>query len=206
MSNGPLVSIVDDDPAFLDSISVLIRSMALEARAYSSDEDFRAGFRQDRPGCLLLDVCLPSVGGLAIHERLQRLPLRPPTIFLSGRPELSKVQSAFRQGALDFLCKSCAEFELREAVQRAIAVDLARREAYHQQEAILTRFAALSAAERNVLQLVLEGFPNKGIAAQLGVSRRAVEDRRARLMRKLGVGSLPELVRFAVSAEFARSA
>jgi RNA polymerase sigma factor (sigma-70 family) len=85
-------------------------------------------------------------------------------------------------------------------------VDAERREAYGKREAVQARFAALNAAERNVLQLVLEGTPNKGIAAQLGVSRRTVEDRRARLMRKLGVGSLPELVRCAIGAGFARSA
>ena len=203
MLNNPVVSIIDDDPAFRDSLSVLIISMGLDVRPYGSWEDFQLGFDQSEHGCILLDVRMPNISGLAVQEKLKHYPLCPPVIMLTGHAEVPIALKAFRNGALDFLQKTFDEFELRDAIQRAIATDAQFRSEHRRREQLAARLALLSQAERKVLDLVVEGHPNKKIAATLEVSRRAVEDRRARLMQKLRVDSLPELVKFAVSAGIA---
>jgi len=198
--NDTVVSIIDDDPAFRDSLSILILSMDLQVRAYASYDEFQLDFDQRVPGCILLDVRMPNISGFAVQEKLKQFPLCPPVIMLTGHAEVPVALKAFRSGALDFLQKTFDEFELRDAIQRAIALDAERRAEYHRREQLAARLALLSQAERKVLDLVVEGHPNKKIAATLEVSRRAVEDRRARLMQKLHVDNLPELVKFAVSA------
>lgn len=200
MSHEPTVTIVDDDPAFRESLSLLIQSMGLESRTYGDYQAFLDEFDQNRSGCILLDVRMPNMSGLALQERLKQYSLCPPIIMLTGHAEVPIALKAFRQGALDFLQKSFEEFELRDAIQKAIALDAERRAAERRREALSARLALLSQAERRVLDLVVEGHPNKKIAATLEVSRRAVEDRRARLMQKLRVENLPELVKFAVGA------
>lgn len=200
MSHEPTVTIVDDDSAFRESLSLLILSMGLESRTYGDYQTFLDEFDQHRAGCILLDVRMPNMSGLALQERLKQYPLCPPIIMLTGHAEVPIALKAFRQGALDFLQKSFEEFELRDAIQKAIALDAERRAVERHREALSSRLALLSQAERRVLDLVVEGHPNKKIAATLEVSRRAVEDRRARLMQKLRVENLPELVKFAVCA------
>jgi len=204
--NQSVVSIIDDDPAFRDSLCVLVLSLDLQVRAYGSYDEFQLDFDQRVPGCILLDVRMPNISGLAVQEKLKQYPLCPPIIMLTGHAEVPVALKAFRSGALDFLQKTFDEFELRDAIQRAIALDAERRAEHHRREQLASRLALLSQAERKVLDLVVEGHPNKKIAAALEVSRRAVEDRRARLMQKLRVDSLPDLVKFAVSAGIAASA
>lgn len=200
MLTDTVVSIIDDDPTFRDSLSLLVLSMDLQVRAYGSYEEFQLGFDQHQPGCILLDVRMPHISGLAVQEKLKQYPLCPPIIMLTGHAEVPIALKAFRQGACDFLQKTFDEFELRDAIQRAIALDDQRRAEHRRRQQLATRLALLSSAERKVLDLVVEGHPNKKIAATLEVSRRAVEDRRARLMQKLRVDNLPELVKFAVGA------
>lgn len=200
MSTDPTVIIVDDDQAFRDSLSLLIISMGLQVKRYGAYDEFLVDFDQNRAGCILLDVRMPNMSGLALQEKLKQYPLCPPIIMLTGHAEVPIALKAFRQGAHDFLQKSCEEFELRDSIQRAIAIDATRRDEHRRRETMSSRLALLSQAERKVLDLVIEGHPNKKIASTLEVSRRAVEDRRARLMQKLRVENLPELVKFAVSA------
>ncbi|MCE9604877.1 MAG: response regulator [Planctomycetia bacterium] len=205
MLNEATVFIVDDDPAFLDSLSLLILSMGLQVKTFGSYETFIEAFDQTQAGCIILDVRMPNMSGLAMQEKLKQYPLCPPIVILTGHAEVPVALRAFRQGALDFLQKTFEEFELRDVIQRAIALDTERRAAHGRREAMSSRLALLSQAERQVLNLVIEGHPNKKIASTLEVSRRAVEDRRARLMQKLRVDNLPELVKFAVSAGIAAS-
>lgn len=203
MLNDAVVFIIDDDPAFRDSLSALILSMGLEVRAYGSYDEFQLEFDERQAGCILLDVRMPNISGLAVQEKLKQYPLCPPIIVLTGHAEVPVALKAFRGGALDFLQKTFEEYELRDSIQRAVALDAERRIAHRRREQVAARLALLSQAERMVLDLVVEGHPNKKIAATLEVSRRAVEDRRARLMQKLHVDNLPDLVKFAVSAGIA---
>lgn len=200
MSTEPLVFIVDDDAAFRESLSVLILSMGLRSKTYASGEEFLRCFDETQPGCLILDVRMPQISGLALQEKLSKFPLCPPIIVLTGHAEVPTALRAIKQGAVEFLQKTFTESELREAVQRAISLDTERRQSYLRRSALLERFALLSKPERQVLDLVLAGYPNKRIASALEVSQRAVEDRRARVMQKLNVDTLPDLVRLAIEA------
>jgi len=200
MNAEPTVQIVDDDPAFRESLAVLMLSMGLRSKTFASGDELLQQFDENLPGCLIIDVRMPHLSGLALQERLAKFPLCPPVIILTGHAEVPTALRALKQGALEFLQKTFSEGELREAVQRAVALDAERRAAHRARSARRRRLALLSTAERQVLELVLAGYPNKRIASNLGVSQRAVEDRRARIMQKLEVDTLPDLVRFAIEA------
>jgi FixJ family two-component response regulator len=198
MSAEPTVFIVDDDPAFRESLAVLMLSMGLRSKAFSGGEEFLKTFDETQPGCIVLDIRMPQQSGLAVQEKLARYPLCPPIIVVTGHAELPVALRALKQGAVEFLQKTCTEGELRETVQRAIALDSDRRAEKNRKAAKQKQLDELSRPEREVLEQVLAGDPNKRIASKLGVSQRAVEDRRARIMRKLEVDTLPALVRFAI--------
>ncbi len=200
MSSAPTVFIVDDDPGFRESLSVLILSMGHKSKTYSSADEFLKSFDENLPGCIILDVRMPQVSGLALQEKLNKFSLCPPVIILTGHAEVPTALRALKQGAVEFLQKTFSESELHEAVQRAIAIDTERRSAHAKRRSLQQRLELLSRPERQVLDLVLAGYPNKRIASSLGVSQRAVEDRRARVMQKLNVDTLPDLVRLAVEA------
>jgi len=200
MNFEPTVFIVDDDGAFRESLSVLMLSMGYPSATFASGEEFLAQFDADRPGCIILDVRMPNQSGLAVQEKLMKFPLCPPVIVLTGHAEVPLALRALRQGAVEFLQKTFTEGELREAVQRAIALDVENRKAHRRKVEVAEKLAQLSHPEREVLALVLAGHPNKRIASMLGISQRAVEDRRARVMKKVDAESLPELVRFAIEA------
>jgi FixJ family two-component response regulator len=200
MTREVTISIVDDDMAYLDSISVLIRSMGMKTRTYSSADTFLKEFEPAVPGCVILDVRMPAMGGLALQELLSKYPQCPPIIILTGHAEVPTALRAIRQGAIDFLQKTFSESELYDAIHRALAKDAVDREQFYRSQTLVERFGRLTAAENDVLQRVLRGETNKRIAAALGISRRAVEDRRARMMQKLEVGNVADLVRLAIEA------
>jgi FixJ family two-component response regulator len=200
MTLEPTVFIVDDDPAFLESLSLLITSLGLKAKTFPSPEAYLQAFDPEAPGCLILDVRMPKMSGLAMQESLSKLPVCPAIIIMTGHAEVPTALRAMRQGAVDFLQKTFSEAELVEAIQRAISQDAATRAAYGHQQSLSARFALLSEAERQVLTMVLRGSANKTIASSLQISRRTVEDRRARMMEKLQVETLADLVRLAIEA------
>jgi two-component system, LuxR family, response regulator FixJ len=200
MSSEPTVFIVDDDGAFRESLSVLILSMGYPSETYASGEAFLAAFDENRPGCIILDVRMPNESGLAVQEKLTKFPLCPPVIILTGHAEVPLALRAMRQGAIEFLQKTFTEGELREAIQRAMTLDADNRKAHARKREVAEKLALLARPELDVLELVLAGHPNKNIASILNISQRAVEDRRSRVMKKVEVESLPELVRFAIEA------
>ena len=200
MNDQPTVFIVDDDPAFAESLAILVSSMNLKAELFSSADEFLQQFDPDAPGCLILDVRMPQMSGLALQETLNKLPLCPAIIVMTGYAEVPTALRAMRQGAVDFLQKTFSESELCDAIQRAIAQDKATRVSFQRRSKVDALFSQLSPAERQVLEYVLRGEPNKRIASALGISRRTVEDRRARVMQKLEVESLADLVRLAIEA------
>lgn len=198
MSTEPTVFIIDDDPAFRESLAVLMLSMGLKSRTFSGGDDFLKSFDESLPGCIIMDVRMPQQSGLAIQEKLVKHPLCPPIIIVTGHAEVPVALRALKQGAVEFLQKTFTEGELREAVQRAIALDAESRLEKMRKAQKKKLLDELSRPEREVLERVLAGDPNKRIAVKLGVSQRAVEDRRARIMKKLDVDTLPDLVRFAI--------
>lgn len=197
---APTVFIVDDDLAFSESLDLLIRSFGLQTAAYSAADEFIENFDPDAPGCVILDVRMPGRSGLDLQEELAKRELCPPIIIMTGFAEVPVALRAMRQGAVEFLQKTFSESELLDAINRAVAVDAENRRLYARRRQLNDLMARLTPPEQDVLDLMLAGKPNKAIASALGVSVRTVEDRRARIMKKLAVDTLAELVRLAVEA------
>lgn len=202
MSNEPVAFIVDDDLAFSESLSMLLSSMGVTSRTFVSPVEYLAQFDPEVPGVLLLDVRMPMMSGLVLQQKLISMPICPSIVFLTDYAEFPIALRAMQQGAVDFLQKTASESELYDAIQRGIAHDAAKRAKYRKQRELEQLFAELNNPEKEVLEHVLRGVPNKQIASLLGVSRRTVEDRRARIMQKLRVESLAGLVRLAMEARF----
>jgi two-component system response regulator FixJ len=200
MNTEPTVFIVDDDPAIADSLAVSASSMHLKTRLFPSPEEYLNQFDPQLPGCLILNVRMPKKSGLALQEKLAQLPLCPAIIVLTAYAEAPTALRAIRQEAVDFLPKTFSQSELCEAIRRAISRDAANRATFRRRDEVASRLAKLSDAEKQVLEQVLLGVPNKRIATLLEISRRTVEDRRARVMQKLEVDSLADLVRLAIEA------
>ena len=201
----PIVQIVDDDPDMRDSLAFVLESAGLETRAYGDADEFRYACLRNRPGCLLFDVCLPRSSGLDLYDELAAQGWRTPVIFMTAYADVPTAVRALKGGAMEFLEKPFDRGMLLERVRSAIACDAARRAAADQRSATASRLARLTAREREVLEMVLAGMPNKGIAGRLEVTERAVELGRARLLKKLNVRSTVELIRlvthFEASAE-----
>lgn len=202
MSKVPVVFIIDDDLAFAESLSKIVATMGFESHCFDSPIEFSNQFDSEVPGVLLLADRMSDMSGLSVLERLNSRPLRPAVIFLTAHPDIHSALQAMRHGAIDYLQKSCSEAELYEAIQRGFAHDAANRAVYTQRRETALRFAKLNQPEKEVLEYVLKGMVNKQIATLLGISRRTVEDRRARIVRKLGVESFAQLVALATVAGF----
>jgi two-component system, LuxR family, response regulator FixJ len=200
MNNEPLITIIDDDEAYRDSLVLLIGSFGYRAASYPSAEEFLRAWDHQIPGCLIIDVRMPETNGLALQRQLSVRSLAPSIIIMSGNAEIPDVVRAMHQGAVDFLLKTSTDAEFLDAIHRALKRDQANRDDHARRVSIQQRFLLLSPCEMEVLYLVLKGMANKNIAAKLQVSPRTVEDRRARIMNKLQVESVPALVSVAICA------
>jgi RNA polymerase sigma factor (sigma-70 family) len=203
----PTIFVIDDDQPFVQSLATLVKSMGLCCQLFSSGHEFLDQFDPALPGCLVLELRTAGLSGLEIQERLSREPIAPPLIFVTAHADLATALRAQRLGAIDFLQKqSFSENELWESIHNAISHDRDNRRAFERQQTIQSLLAQLTTGERQILHFLLAGKSNQRIADALGVSRRAVESRRARLMRKLYVTTLPDLVRFGIEAGLYRAA
>jgi len=197
----PTVHLVDDDPMVRNALSRLLLSHAYRVRTYADAEEFLASFDGAAPGCLLLDVWMPGTGGLQLRSRLLAEGHCPPTIFMSGLRDIPTCAGAMRGGAIHFLTKPIDEAELLPAVEEAIRLDGARRDALQHRTAVADRWANLTPREREVLEHVMRGRLNKQIAADLGTAEKTVKVHRARAMEKMGVRSVAELVKMVERAD-----
>jgi two-component system, LuxR family, response regulator FixJ len=200
MNLEPLITIVDDDDAFRSSLALLVNSFGFRVATFSSANEFLAAYDPQVPGCVIIDVRMPEVNGLSLQQNLAMRSLQPAIIIMTAYAEVPVAVRAMHQGAVDFLQKTCPDTELLDAIRRALERDQTNRADHAKLVSVQERLALLSAPEREVLNLVLQGKANKNIAAKLGVSPRTVEDRRARIMHKLKVESVPELVSLAILA------
>jgi RNA polymerase sigma factor (sigma-70 family) len=199
MSESSTVFIIDDDEAVRDSLSWLMRSAGLRAETFDSADDFLSGYTKDRPGCLILDIRMPGMNGLELQSVLQGRGFRLPIIIISGHADVPMAVRALKAGAFDFIEKPFNDELLLDLVQRAIAQDQERRESMAEVNELRSRMDSLTPREREVLELVVAGAPNKQISSELGVSLKTVEAHRARVMEKLQADSLSHLVRMAVA-------
>jgi FixJ family two-component response regulator len=194
MESEPVVFIVDDDASVRKSLERLVRSVGLRGETFASAPEFLQRASADGPSCLVLDVRMPEVSGLALQERLAAAGHRIPIIFITGHGDITMSVRAMKAGAVDFLLKPFNDQDLLETIQEAIARDRQAREEWAVLQDIQRRVALLTLRERDVLALVASGLLNKQIAAELGMSEKTVKAHRAQVMQKMQVSSLAQLV------------
>jgi FixJ family two-component response regulator len=201
MMQNPTVYIVDDDPDMRESLRWLMKTVGLHVATFPSAADFLRDFVPGGPGCLVVDVRMPGTSGLDLFEELIARGLSVPVIFITAYADVPMAIRAMKSGAVEFVEKPFNRQTLLEKVQRAIKDDVERRRLLADREATHARFRRLTEKERAVLDLIKAGQPNKAIASTLDITSRAVELRRASLMKKLGVRSLVELLRLTIAHE-----
>ena len=188
------VFIVDDDEAMRDSLAWLLESNALRVRSFESAEAFLDAYREDMAGCLVLDVRMPGMSGLELHERLQGSRSTLPIIFVTGHGDVPMAVSALKKGATDFIEKPFNNKEILGLIEQCLAANREQLSQRRHHADIGRRIAALTPREREVMELIAAGRLNKQIADELGISIKTVEVHRARVMDKMEVRSLAELV------------
>lgn len=197
--DDPLVCVVDDDDAVRLSMSLLIETLGLPVQSFASALEMLSDEEVLRQAhCLVLDVRMPGLSGVGLQERLGRLGHTLPIIFVSAHGDVPMVARAMREGAFDFLQKPFNEQALLDRVQEAVQFAAAQRAARARLAEIQARIDSLTARESEVMAGMVAGRLNKQIAEGLGISIKTVEQHRARVMEKLQVDSLAELVRLVV--------
>ncbi len=196
------VYIVDDDSSVREALAWLLRSRRLPSELYDSAEDFDArvsqGFVVSTPSCVLLDVRMAGMSGLAMFEKLISYGLLPtlPVIFLTGHADVPTAVAAVKRGAFDFCEKPFSDNALVDRIEQALSLSAAALAQHNASSSIQARLASLTDREKAVMQLVINGLPNKLVADQLDISVRTVEVHRARVFDKMGVKSAVELTNF----------
>jgi FixJ family two-component response regulator len=195
MTDEATVFIVDDDDEVREAIGLLMESVGLPSERFDSAWSYLARFDPERPGCLLLDVRMRQMSGLELQERLAGEPLHPPIIMITGHGDVPMAVRAVKNGAVDFIEKPFNDQALLDAVHRAIEIDAEQRGHARELASIRERMERLTKRECEVLEQIVAGKRNKVIAADLGISQSTVEAHRAKVMEKLEVRSLSELMR-----------
>jgi RNA polymerase sigma factor (sigma-70 family) len=192
----PVVFVVDDDVSVRESLELLILSAGWQVETFASAEEFLARSRIEGPSCLVLDVTLPALNGLDLQKRIIDR-ADTPIIFITGYGDVPSSVQAMKAGAVEFLTKPFSDEVLRNAI--GLAVERSRAALAHETESRAFRdcYASLTPREREIMALVVSGLLNKQIAAELGISEITVKAHRGRVMRKMRVGSLADLVRVA---------
>ncbi len=201
MQTESTIFIIDDDPAVRQALTVLVRSMRLQAEAYASAQEFLDAFDAARPGCLLVDVRMPGISGLGLLEQFNHEDILLPAIVMSAYGDVPMVVRAMKAGALNFLEKPCRDQQLWEAIQEALKWDNQHRQSLALRLKVRDRLQHLTSGEHDVLRLLIDGKSNKTIAAELNLSVRTIEVRRAKLMKKMRADSLAKLIRLALAAD-----
>ena len=196
----PTVFIVDDDAAIRFAMQALMDSVNLDHEIFSSADEFLDRVTEQRPGCLVLDIRMPGLGGLELQEELIKRGNTLPIIFITGHGDVPMAVEAMQKGAVDFIQKPFRDQELLDRIREALATDEERREEQQQHAEVTERLNRLTNREREVFDLVVTGKPNKVIAYELGVSQRTVEIHRARVMEKMQARSLADLVKMHMTA------
>jgi FixJ family two-component response regulator len=189
------VFLVDDEPAVVKAMSRLLRARGYDVRAYTSPQDFLANHDDAVPGCAIFDVSMPGLDGLELQEAMTSAGGARPVIFMTGKGDIPTSVRAMRAGAIDFLTKPASDRDIFGALARAEQQDHAARQIRAEKAAIAAKIATLTRREHEVLALVVVGRLNKQIAADLGTVEKTIKVHRSRVMAKLGVRTVADLVR-----------
>ena len=200
MDGQRLVHIIDDEDSVRNSIGFMLRTTGYAVRLWSSGAAFLRELRGIEPGCILLDIRMPEIDGLQVQQQINERGAAMPVIVLTGHGDVAIAVKAMRGGAIDFLEKPFDADRLLGAIDKAFE-RMRESNGASRTDAARTQLANLSAREREVLDGLAAGFPNKTIAYDLGISPRTVEVHRANLMQKLGARSLSEALRVTFIAE-----
>jgi two-component system, LuxR family, response regulator FixJ len=189
------VFVVDDDADLRESLGWLFQSAGLRVKSYSTAQEFLTDYKPEEPGCLLLDVRMPGLSGLDLQEELRRRGVPPPIIIMTGHARVPMAVRALKGGAIDFIQKPFSDQSMLERIRQAIDLDRRTRQVRTEAAKFAALLTHLTPREREVMGLVIAGKPNKIIAADLGISPKTVEIHRGRVMEKMQVESVAELVR-----------
>jgi len=193
----PVIYVVDDDPSVRSALGRLLRSVGHDVKTFPSALDFLEFPRTERPGCLVLDIKMPKLGGLQLQERLAETGFSLPIIFITGHGTVPASVKAMKAGAMDFLQKPFQDGELLEAVSKGVEKALQMNQDQKELKTLRKRLHALTPRECEVFRLVTAGMLNKQVAFDLGITEKTIKVHRGRVMEKMGAQSLADLVRFA---------
>jgi len=196
----PTIFLIDDDPSARRGLSRLIRVAGFNIQTFASAEEFLASPRYDGPGCIILDVKMPGLSGPDLQAEINKAEYRIPIIFISGHGDVPTTAQAMKEGALDFLTKPIDRDHLLKAIRTALDKDLASREAHAEFQQIHAKLDELTPREFEVMRFVVAGLLNKQIAYELGITEDTVKIHRGRMMSKMDVVSVADLVRLTQKA------
>ena len=196
-----VVYVVDDDASIRDSLALMLGLGGYATRLFADAESFLVAFEADWAGCVIADLRLPGMSGVELQARVRSRGSAIPFVIITAHGDVPAARAAFRAQAVDFIEKPFEEAQLRSAIDTAFALERHRTDASELRRADAEKLSRLTLREREVLEHAVRGLHAKEIAALLGISPRTVEVHRTRIMEKLEVRNIAELVRFAVAAE-----
>lgn len=193
--NDPCVHIIDDDNSVREALAFLLKSVGLPARTFDSAKAFLEQYQPEQAGCIVSDIRMPGMSGLALQQELRERQSIQPIIFISGHGDIPMAVDAVKNGALNFLTKPFRDQDLLDCIDEAIAQNTLARQETMQNSQLEQRLKGLTRRETQVLDGVVAGLSNKAIAEQLHVSPRTVEVHRGHMMEKMDARSLTELLK-----------
>jgi FixJ family two-component response regulator len=195
MHSETTVFVVDDDEAVRQSLSMLVETVGLNVETYSGGQEFLNEYDPEKAGCLVLDVRMPGISGLELQAKLAEQRCSPPVIIITGHGDVPMAVKAIKAGAIGFIEKPFRDQELLDKIQEAIDIDARQRCELARRAKTEDKLKRLTPRERQVMEHLIVGKPNKKIAAELQISQKTVDFHRTNIFEKMGVNSTVELVR-----------